>query len=322
MWGWTMVIGGMLASQAPAGQDDSQAVRAHSLSVLVRRIDHYVDQSKKPAVVKWIASERERLLRIEGRQQFIEAVNAGLRQASGDKHLSLFFREADAPAADDVELGTFGIGKAELLPGEVAYLELNGFSNAPESVAAVDGVMSRLSGARALILDLRRNGGGGEVSFLRTLGHLFPARTEISSIEWRQCAPPPPDRPDACVQIEPRLERRFTNAPADPAFPTQPIFVLVSKESFSAAEAIAHELQVQGRATVIGERTPGGGNPSAGMDLESRYVVIMPIGRGIALNGTSFEGSGVAPNVPVDAARALETALARIGSAASQPSSD
>ncbi len=294
------------------------AVRAHSLDVLVRRIDHYVDPSKKPAIVQWLESERERLLKIDERRRFIEALNAGLRQTSGDKHLSIFFREPGTPAADDVELGTFGIGKAELLPGGIAYLELSGFSNAPESVAAVDAVMSRVSGARALILDLRRNGGGGEVSFLRTLGHFFPERTEITSIEWRQCAPPPPDRSDACVHVAPRLERRFTDAPPSPAFPTQPILVLVSQESFSAAEAIAHELQSQGRATIVGERTPGGGNPSAGMDLESDYVVIMPIGRGIALDGTSFEGSGVVPDISVAASRALEAALAKIGSASSQ----
>ena len=312
MWGWTVLLGGLLATQAPVAQDDSPAVRAHSLEVLVRRIDHYVDPSKKPAIVRWLTLERERLLKIEDREQFIQALNAGLLETSGDKHLSIFFRGPNPPAADDLELGTFGIGRAELLPDGVAYLEVNGFSNSPQSIAAVDRAMSRLSGARALILDVRRNGGGGEVSFQRLLGHFFPERTEITAIEWRQCAPPPADRPDACVQTAPRLERRFTNAPASPVFPTQPILVLVSKESFSAAEAIAHELQSQGRATIVGERTPGGGNPSAGMDLESDYVVIMPIGRGIALNGTSFEGSGVAPDIEVDSGRALEAALAEI----------
>ena len=283
-------------------------MRAHSLDVLVRRIDHYVDQSKKPAIVSWLRAERDALLRIADRDAFLKALNAGLYKASGDKHLSVFLRGPEPPPADDPAAGSYGIGKAERLAGGAAYLEVTGFSNAPESTAAVDRAMAKLEGAPALIIDLRANGGGGETSFLRLLGHLFPARTEISAIEWRECAPPPADRPDACTQVAPRLQRRFTDVPPRPAFPTQPVFVLVSGKSFSAAEAVAHELQVQKRALVVGERTPGGGNPSAGMDLESDYVVIMPIGRGRPLSGPSFEGIGVTPDIAVPAELALSEA--------------
>ena len=305
----SLLLATAAAAAEPAAAPDL-AVRAHSLDVLVRRIDHYVDQTKKPEIVSWLKAEREALLRIADRDAFLKALNAGLYKTSGDKHLSVFLRGPEPPPADDFSAGTYGIGRVERLAGGAAYLEVTGFSNAPESVAAVDRAMARLEGAPALILDLRTNGGGGETSFLRLLGHLFPSRTEIGAIEWRECAPPPADRPDACTQVAPRLQRRFTDAPPKPAFPTQPVYVLVSAGSFSAAEAAAHELQVQKRAMIVGERTPGGGNPSAGMDLESDYVVIMPIGRGRPLSGPSFEGIGVAPDIAVPADLALAEAVA------------
>lgn len=284
------------------------ATRARSYDVLLRRIDHYFDQSKKPAIITRLKEKREQLLAIKDSDAFLTELNADLFAASRDKHLSVFLKGPNPPAADDPSLGTYGVGKVERLPGGLAYVELTGFSNAPESVAAIDAALARVTGAPALILDLRNNGGGGETSFMRLLGHFFPARQEITAIEWRECAPPPPDRPDACTQIAPRLQRRFTDAPEKPLFPTQPIYVLVSKGSFSAAEAIAYELQAQGRAKVIGEQTGGGGNPSAGMDLESDYVVIMPIGRMVPVSGAGWEGVGVKPDIAVAADKALDAA--------------
>jgi C-terminal processing protease CtpA/Prc len=160
--------------------------------------------------------------------------------------------------------------------------------------------MEQVTSASALVIDLRQNGGGGEVSYHRLLGHLFPTRRELAAIEWRECAPPvPPERPDACRHIAPRLERRFTDTPPRPEFATRPVYVLTSAKTFSAAEAVAWELQRGGRAKVVGERTGGGGNPSAGMDLESPLVVVMPIGRMDPKLGRGWEGRGVRPDIHV-----------------------
>lgn len=309
MIGSCLTILAMLASAAPPPVPDA-ATRAHSYDVLIRRIDHYVVPARKPAIVARLRAERERILALKDNDAFMTAVNKSLYEASNDKHLMVFLRGPNPPPADDPSLGTYGIGKIERLPGGEAYLEVTGFSNAPESRDAVDRAMNSVASASALILDLRNNGGGGDVSFGRLLGHLFPERTELGSIEWRQCAPPPPGRPDACEQIEPRLERRFTDAPPGPAFAKKPVYVLVSGRTFSAAEAAAHELKGYRRATIVGERTGGGGNPSAGMDLESDFVVIMPIGRGKPVNGTNWEGSGVTPDIQVPADEALDRVLA------------
>jgi hypothetical protein len=301
-----------LGAQAQA-QPGGAAVRAHSYDVLFRRLDHYIDQDKAPAIRARLTAERERLLALPDDQSFMTALNALLFSLSGDKHLSVYLNHPAPPAAPGAApaVDTHGIGAVERLPGNVALLRMDGFSNAPESAAAVDLAMARVAGARALIIDLRANTGGGEVSFKRLLGHLFPSRTEITAIEWRDCATPPADRPDACVGQTRRLEQRFTDTPPRPAFPSRPVYVLVGKGSFSAAEALAYELQAQGRATVIGQQTPGGGNPSAGMDLESDFVVIVPIGHMRPKVGTGWEGVGVTPDIRTDPADALAIALSR-----------
>ncbi|HSX56056.1 MAG TPA: S41 family peptidase, partial [Sphingomonas sp.] len=78
----------------------------------------------------------------------------------------------------------------------------------------------------------------------------------------------------------------------------------------SAAEALAFELQAHRRGVVIGERTPGGGNPAVGMDLESELIVVMPIGRMVPARGGVWEGKGVIPDIEAPALEAPATALA------------
>ncbi|WP_447724327.1 S41 family peptidase [Sphingomonas koreensis] len=287
----------------------SAEARAHSFDVLIRRLDHYVDPAKRPAIVAALRGARERLLAMPSEAGFLVETSKLLVSVSGDKHLTLFRKGPLPPAADRPETN-FGIARAVIDQDGIGHLVLDGFSNHPDSRAAIDKAMADIAGARALIIDLRANGGGGEVSFRRLLGHLFPTATELTAIEWRQCAPPSAGRPDACTQVAPRRERRFTDQPASPAFPERPVYVLVSRASFSAAEALAFELQAHRRALVIGERTPGGGNPAVGMDLESELIVIMPIGRMVPTRGRAWEGRGVIPDIDVPALEAPATALA------------
>jgi hypothetical protein len=314
----TLIIAASVAAITPSGPPKSlpqpptldAAMRAHSLDVLARRMDHYVFPARKASIVARLQARRADFLAIQDQGAFIQAVNRELLSASGDRHLQIFLATPDAPQPTDDPSGDFGVGQVTWLPGNVALLPFTGFSQHPWSREAVDRALKQVADASALVIDLRRNGGGGEVSYHRLLGHLFPARRELAAIEWRECAPPIPlKRPDSCRQIAPRLERRFTDTPAKPAFASRPVFVLTSADTFSAAEAVAWELQRAGRAKVVGERTGGGGNPSAGMDLESPLVVAMPIGRLDPRLGRGWEGRGVQPDVHLSG-----DALARVKS--------
>ena len=204
--------------------------------------------------------------------------------------------------------------EAKALEGGVGYLDLAYFSGHPDAGAAIDAAMARLAGSRALILDLRNNGGGGEAALKRLMGHLAPAPMRLEDIRMRRCAPDPAD-PEGCVQDGSReVQTRYADAVAAPAFPDQPVYVLTSGGTFSAAEAVAYDLQATGRAVVVGEVTGGGANPSIAMDLGPWFTVIMPIGEARhPVTGTNWEGVGVQPDVAVPADEALAEALRRLG---------
>lgn len=305
-----LALGMLLPGPARAATDpDAAAVRRHANDVLIRRMDHYVDPRMTPRLVAQLSADRDRILALGDDAAFMQAINADLYAVSHDRHLTVWLSDGRPPASEAPN-GGYGIEGVERPAPGIGLVRLSGFSSQPASIAAIDAAMDKLRGVRVLIVDLRDNGGGGMTSMLRFLGHLFPARTELNGVAWRTCLPQVGAAPDACVQGEPRIEREFTDQPASPAAAEARIYVLVSHGTFSAAEAVAYELQQHRRALILGETTGGGGNPSAAMDLESAFYVIMPIGRLHRVTpGRGWEGVGVRPDLHVAATRSLAAAL-------------
>lgn len=321
----------VLAQEAAAAAAPHAAItgahRARALDTLDRRLAHYVMHERTPAIRTRLAARRADYLALTEPEAFRQAINADLLAVSGDKHLQVWIEprsrddvlaEGPPPSMEQMAQAEardgFGVREARLLDGGVGYLDLARFSGHPDAGAAIDAAMGRLVGARALVLDLRANGGGGEAALRRLMGHLAPAPLRLEDIQMRRCAPDPAD-PEGCMQDGSRdVLERYADAVAAPAFPTQPVYVLTSGGSFSAAEAVAYDLQAAGRAIVVGEVTGGGANPSIAMDLGPWFTVIMPIGEARhPQTGTNWESVGVTPDISVPADRALAEALRLAG---------
>ena len=323
----------VLAREAPANAAAegphaaiTGAHRARALDTLDRRLAHYVRRDRTPAIRARLAARRADYIALTDPEAFRQAVNADLLAASGDKHLQVWIEPrsrdeviAQGPPPTLEQMGAeearngFGVREVRVLEDAVGYLDLAYFSGHPEAGAAIDAALAKLAGSRALILDLRRNGGGGEAALKRLMGHLAPEPMRLEDIVMRRCAPDPAD-PEGCLQDGSRdVQERWADAVADPTFPTQPVYVLTSRDSFSAAEAVAYALQAIGRADVIGEVTGGGANPSMTMDLGPWFTIVMPFGEARhPATGTNWEGVGVQPDVAVPADRALDEALRRV----------
>lgn len=314
---------------APAGSHPASGLahRRRALETLDRRLAHYVMAARTPEIRTRLAARRSALLEIGDPEAFRRALNAELLSVSGDKHLQVWLepRSRDdeiaagpPPTMEDLAAAEaangWGVREAKVAENGVAWLDMASFSGHPDSPAAIDAAMARLAGARALVIDVRRNGGGGEPALRQLMGHLAPEPMRLEDIAFRRCAPDPVD-PEGCVQDGGReVQVRYASAVATPAFPTAPLYVLVGPETFSAAEALAYDLQAIGRATVIGEPTGGGANPSIAMDLGPWFTVIMPIGEARhPVTGTNWEGVGVQPDILVPTAEAAEAALRQIG---------
>ena len=102
----------------------------------------------------------------------------------------------------------------------------------------------------------------------------------------------------------------WTHPVFGPTLADIPIFVLTSKRSFSAAEALPYFLQAQKRATIVGETTRGGAHPIEYVDVpELSITVKIPVTRNInPITGTDWEKVGVEPDVKVPAKDALDVA--------------
>jgi C-terminal processing protease CtpA/Prc len=88
--------------------------------------------------------------------------------------------------------------------------------------------------------------------------------------------------------------------------------VLISRLTFSAAEAFAYNVQSLKRGTIVGETTAGAGHFNAFVKVGKQFVLSVAIGMTRSpLTGTNWDGVGVKPDIPTTADAALDVALER-----------
>jgi len=252
---------------------------------------------------------------------FTKRVSADLRAVSHDEHLALDFGAADAVAAPGTggpggsgSDGRFGFGPSQRLSGNVALLPIFGFVPAQDEAVqeSIADSLTQVADAAALIIDLRDNNGGRAPTVALVISYLL-------------------DGPPILLD---RVERRYDHSSYELWTHAEvkgtrfggkkPLYVLTSVHTFSGGEGLAYDLQVLGRAKVIGETTRGGANPPQMFELGGGFRVLVPVARSInAVTHSSWEGVGVIPDVSVPADRALDEAhrhalkdLARSGESA------
>lgn len=236
---------------------------------------------------------------IASARAFARLLTEHLQAVSRDKHLRIV--SGDAGTARSHKLvgpANFGFEKVERLSGNIGYLELRSFLAAgPAAVEAAANAMSSVADADALIVDLRRNGGGNPEMVALVSSYLFDQPTHLNSLYWREA-----DRTDEFWTAREVSGKRFGQS--------KPVFVLTSKFTFSGAEEFSYNLKNLQRATIIGEVTGGGAHPGALRDLGAGFSMFVPTGRAVnPITGTNWEGSGVVPDVAVPADEALRKAV-------------
>ncbi|WP_425251487.1 S41 family peptidase [Janthinobacterium sp. NFX145] len=310
-----VVLGALLSFSAYAAEDTvlSASARAAIVQTLVTKMNaNYIE----PAVAERVGSAITRKNAAGGYasaasvKAFSEVLAKDLRELSGDLHFSAAFYEGlrERSGADElpgrakidewrdqtVRRG-YDIEKIERLPGNVGYIELRGFGG-PEFVgAAYTAAMSLMAGTDALILDLRRNGGGSPASVAYLMSHFFPFGDERHLIDMY-------DRPTGTT-------RQFWTVKTVTQRYDKPVYVLTSARTFSGGEDFSYGIQAQKRGTVVGETTGGGSNPVSWYNLGQDIIVAIPTARTInVVTKTNWEHVGVKPDIAVPAAQALQTA--------------
>jgi hypothetical protein len=189
-----------------------------------------------------------------------------------------------------------GFMKVEQLPGNVGYIKFNMFADTDMCGATASAAMTFVGSTRALIIDMRDNGGGspGMVAFVSS--YLFDRRTHLNDLWTRRTG-----ETKEFWTTDSVSGRRFGG--------TKPLYVLTSARTFSGAEEFTYNLKNLKRATIIGETTGGGAHPVSGHRIDEHFMIGVPFARAInPITHTNWEGVGVKPDIPVPANDALETA--------------
>jgi peptidase S41-like protein len=240
---------------------------------------------------------------------FAKILTDNFEEVSHDKHLRVDFsparipeRPAGPPDADavahyrkDMEKMNCGFDRVEILSGNVGYLKFDMFADpeicGPTAVAA----MNFLANVDAIIFDLRENGGGDPKMIALVSTYLFAHPTHLNDL-WER-------KSDTTSQ--------YWTLPYVPGklLDGKPAYVLTSKRTFSGAEEFSYNLKNLGRAVIVGETTGGGAHPVSGHRIDDHFMIGVPFAKAInPISKTNWEGTGVEPDVKVNAADALTTA--------------
>lgn len=298
-----------------AAQDTASTVRA--LGEVLKREYIDIDVASKADAALQRALAEGRYANASTPEALVPLLNRDLRDVTHDKHIWVEIvpppapppaeppaarspADADAARAEGVRRSNAGVRRVEILRGNVGYLDLSNFFRPEEARDTIVLAMRLLSKADALIIDMRRNGGGSPGTVVYVLGYLLdsPGATLFEIVH----RPPEPSERyalDATLPAERDAKR--------------PIAVLTSAQTFSGGEGLAFLLQERHRAEIVGEVTAGAANPGKAYAVNDRFRVNVPNGRiKSAIGGGNWEGAGVTPDVRVPAADALQTAHDRI----------
>ncbi len=286
---------------------ESSARVVTSLTELMRANYIFLDKAELCAErlrAKLAAGEYDR---VKTRQDLARMLTEDLQAVTRDLHLRVRPRQRDQSQALPAEVlqrqrrerdrqGNYGFLKTEIMPGNLGYLDLRGFSSGPAASRAAESAMGMLANCDAFILDLRMNGGGSPEMVQFLCSYLFAERVLINSLYYRAR-----DEQRDYWTRDDISGRKLSDVP---------VFVLTSKRTFSAAEECTYNLKTRRRAVIIGENTGGGAHPGGSFDLDEWFTAFIATGRAInPVTRINWEGTGIAPDVAVPADRALKRAI-------------
>lgn len=249
------------------------------------------------------------------RNEFVRQLNKDLAKISNDSHLEISYnpemaarmREQEATCekkpfaalwADVYRWQNFGFKECKILDGNIGYMDLRVFVPAKYAGTTAVAVMNFFSNCNALVIDLRKNGGGWDtmVSFLAS--YFFDT-----------------DDPVLFSVSTSTLDDSYYSSMTSTCVPGKllsdiPLYILTSGCTASAAEAFANIMKhLSDKTTLVGENTSGAEHPADRVVICDEFILKIPCFRRIysAFN-SSWEGVGVKPDIEASADTALYTA--------------
>lgn len=307
------------AQGPPRDQPDmamSTAKKTETVDSLAKAIEAYYvfpDVAKKTASAIRAKVRKGGYAGLDSAQAFADSLTSDLQSIGKDQHfrvgywhrelpLGAFSQQGNSPeerarAALQARRQNYGFEKVQRLTGNVGYLDLRGFDGSPEGGTAAQAAITLLNNTDALIVDLRRNGGGDPNMIVLLLSWLCPAEDRVHVNDFY-------------LREGDKREQYFTLSTfPGPRYGGKEVYVLTSHRTGSAAEEFAYDIKNLKRGTLVGEVTTGAANPGGVVRLNSHFAAFISNGRAInPVSNTNWEGVGVEPDVATTADDAFKTA--------------
>jgi len=250
--------------------------------------------------------------------EFTSALTIDLRESSNDTHFYIEYNperaklviaeksqspqqidKANKAMADKERLTNFGFRKAEILQGNVGYLDLRFFSNPEYAGATAVAAMNFLAYSDAVIIDLRDTP-GGYPTMVQLLSSYFvrgtdEGRTHLNTLE----------------QVYDGKVTQYWTVPYVPGkrmYDTD-LYVLTDEYTGSAAEEFTNNMKALERAVIIGETTHGSAHNVDIEVIQDNFVMHLPVRKPVnPITGTGWERTGIEPHVSVPGKQALDRA--------------
>ena len=324
----------LLGASSPAFAEESETQTFEAAAVAISSAmaaHHYDPASLDDPAYRAIENQVAELARQpQTAKAFARGFNAIWREGPFS-HVRL--DPARGTAADTAQyLDTLNAGEGAVSlswEGDVAILAVNTMMGR-DTIERIDTAYETIAetGARALVIDLRENGGGA-FAVKPLVSHLLAEPLDAGAFvsqRWAREKGRAPTLEDISGvapwtgwsvvafwrDVQADLVTRIRFEPQEPVY-AGPVYVLTSHDTASAAEMAADALAASGRAKLVGERTAGQMLSQSLFDIPQGLTLSLPVADYYAFHTGRIEGRGVASDVEIEADEAMAKALELAG---------
>ena len=188
----------------------------------------------------------------------------------------------------------YGFREIQVLDDNIGYIRLSQINISEHSLKTLYAAMEMVKNTRALLIDLRGNGGGG--SAIGSVFQTYFFEREVELLEFKDRAGG--SRIDRTVPW--LLKKRYP----------KPVYILIDGGTASAAEAFTFALQHHQRATVLGKPSAGGAYMNTYFPVNDFLVLSVSTAAPFLPNSNrTWEKQGIQPDILIEDEDSKEKAL-------------
>lgn len=180
----------------------------------------------------------------------------------------------------------YGYLSNEVTSDSIGYIYYSSFSKSCENIA---GVLSKLSDCRAIIIDVRNNGGGDLSNAYTLAAPFFDYETVVGY--WQHKNGPGHDDFSRLeeLKVTPNQHIKWL----------RPVYVLTNRRCYSATNMFVNCMTQAYNTTLIGDTTGGGGGMPMSYEIPCGWTVRFSTVKMYDINKRSIE-QGIAPQIRID----------------------